>query len=230
MQIYKNLTLIGTSHISIESVNTIKKQIQENKPDLICLELDKNRFYALVQNKRSRPGLKDIKAIGVKGFLFLIIGGYVERKLGKRVGLEPGAEMLAAIKEAQKNNIALALVDQDIQVTLKKFSKSFSNKEKWNLFKDFFNGIFRRKREVKRLGLEKLDLTKVPEHELIKRLMVEVKVRYPNFYKVLVDDRNKVMAKKISALMQLNPDKKILAIVGAGHEKEMLELIKLTAK
>ncbi|MBW3002975.1 TraB/GumN family protein [Candidatus Woesearchaeota archaeon] len=223
---YNNLTIIGTSHISIESVNTIKKEINDNKPDIICLELDKNRFYGLFQKKRKGPSLRDIKDIGVKGWLFLIIGGYVEKKLGKKVGLEPGAEMKEAIKQAQLHNIAIALVDQDIRITLKKLSKAFSAKEKWNLFKDILKGLFMRKKEIKRLGIDKLDLTKVPEQELIDRLMVEVKEKYPNFYKVLVSDRNKVMARKISALMQTNPEKKLLAVVGAGHEKEMLELIK----
>lgn len=223
---FQNLTIIGTSHISIESVKAIEKEVEANRPDLMCIELDKNRFYALLQEKRKGPGLRDIKRIGFKGFLFLIIGGYVEKNLGKKVGLEPGAEMKAAINLAQKHKIALALVDQPIEITLKKFSKTFSNKEKWNLFKDILKAIFMRKREMKRLGIKNLDLSKVPEQEIINKLMKEVKQRYPNFYKVLVEDRNKVMARKIAALMKANPDKKILAIVGAGHEQEMMELIK----
>ncbi|MEA3430727.1 MAG: TraB domain-containing protein, partial [Nanoarchaeota archaeon] len=224
---FQNLKLIGTSHISIESVNTIKKEIETSKPDIICIELDKNRFLAMMQKKKKKgPSIRDIKRIGFKGFLFLIIGGYVEKKLGKKVGLEPGAEMKEAIKLAKKHNIALALVDQPIEITLKNFSKTFSHREKWNLFKDIFKAIFMRKREMKRLGMKGFDLRKVPEKELIEKLMIEVKQKYPNFYKVLIDDRNKIMARKIATLMKKYPEKKILAIVGAGHEKEMTDLIK----
>ena len=56
--------------------------------------------------------------------------------------------------------------------------------------------------------------------------LLKVKKKYPNIYRVLVSERNKIMAKNLLILMKKEPDKKILAIIGAGHEKEMIELIK----
>jgi len=221
---YKNLSIIGTSHISIESVNEIEVFIKTQNPDIICLELDKNRFYALMQKTKRTPSIRDIKDFGLKGFIFLLIGNYVERKLGGKVGLEPGAEMHKAIELAKEKNIPLALIDQDIRITLKRLK--FTGKEKWNLIKDIFRSIFFAKSELKRLGFENIDLTKVPEQKIIDKMMIDVKIKYPNFYKTLVEDRNNFMAKKIAGLMLLKKDKKILAIVGAGHGKEMLSLIK----
>ena len=52
------------------------------------------------------------------------------------------------------------------------------------------------------------------------------KKRYPNLYKVLIEERNEIMANNLSKIMELEPDKKIVAIVGAGHEEEMIKLIK----
>ena len=74
--------------------------------------------------------------------------------------------------------------------------------------------------------LKDLDLSKVPPKDLIKKLTDELRQKYPNVHKVLVAERNTIMAKKISALMQQYPDKKIVAVIGAGHEEEMLDLIR----
>ena len=56
--------------------------------------------------------------------------------------------------------------------------------------------------------------------------MEKVRKRYPNVYKVLIEERNHVMAKNLKKIIENNKDKKILAIVGAGHEEEILKLIK----
>ena len=83
---HKNLTIIGTSHISSESVDAITKFIEEEKPEIIALELDKDRFYSIQQSKRE-AGFREIFQVGVKGYLFSLIGEYVERKLGEKVGV-----------------------------------------------------------------------------------------------------------------------------------------------
>ena len=70
------------------------------------------------------------------------------------------------------------------------------------------------------------DLRKVPEEELISKLLRQVKKRYPSLYKVLITDRNKLMASRLSYLMEKNPDKKILAIVGAGHVDGIMRMLK----
>jgi pheromone shutdown protein TraB len=69
------------------------------------------------------------------------------------------------------------------------------------------------------------DLSKVPEEKLIGKMIAEVKQRYPNIYKVLVTERNQVMAHNLTHLM-LDVPGTIVAVVGAGHGKEMLHLIK----
>ena len=79
---------------------------------------------------------------------------------------------------------------------------------------------------MRKLGIKTLDLTKVPPKTLINRLMKKVKKRYPNLYAVLVEERNIIMANNLRNLLDANPDKKIVAVVGAGHEEEMIKLIK----
>ena len=216
---YKNLKIIGTSHIAKQSLEEVEDTIKSWKPDIIALELDKRRFYGLFR-KPGKIRIYDIKRVGIKGFVFSIIGAWAEKKLGKIVGVAPGSEMKKAVRLARKNNIEIALIDQDIEITLKRFSKSLTWKEKWNFISDIFKAIFGKKKTIE------FDLTKVPSKDVIKKLVEQVKKRYPSVYMVLIEERNYVMAQNIKGIMDLHPEKKLLAIVGAGHEDDIFELIK----
>src|SRR5437870_3873068 len=95
---YKNLVFLGTSHIARQSIEEVKKSILEEKPDIIAIELDKKRMHALMSKAPKKMDLRIIVHIGLKGFIFSAFGAWAERKLGKLVGVSPGAEMKQAIK------------------------------------------------------------------------------------------------------------------------------------
>jgi pheromone shutdown protein TraB len=128
--------------------------------------------------------------------------------------------MLKAVELSKKNKIKLMVIDQDIEKTLKRFSQEFTWKEKGKIVADIFKGIIFRKKEID------FDLRTVPNKATIKKLLGKVQKRYPNLYKVLITERNEYMASKLAKIIKVNEDKKVLAIVGAGHEEEMIELIK----
>ncbi|MBI4980874.1 TraB/GumN family protein [Candidatus Woesearchaeota archaeon] len=219
------LHIIGTSHISKQSIREIKEAILLQKPDIVAVELDAERAYVLMHGEKTRLSLKDILHIGVKGFIFAKIGQILQQKLGKMVGVSPGTEMKTALEEAQKNKIPIALIDQPIKVTLKNFSKNLTWREKFRFLGDIIKGVLFPKRQLKEAGLEDFDLTKVPEKKLIAVMMKQLKQRYPNVYKTLVEDRNQYMVKKIIKLLRENSKKKILVVVGAGHKEGMEELL-----
>jgi len=231
MQSFKKLTIIGTSHISIESIKTIKNFIKNEKPDIIALELDSSRLLSLVSKKQKKA---NPFKLGFKPYLINVVGAYIEKKLGKVVGVSPGSEMKIAIRLAKKNKLRIAVIDQDIAMTLKKLSKEITLKEKLRLVSEIITAPFKkRKLLIKKLNLKnsdlgKFDLRKVPSKEFINKIMKEVKKNYPNVYRILVEERNYVMAKNLKYLMHLYPNKKILAIVGAGHEQGIFKEIKST--
>jgi len=230
MKTFQNLTLIGTSHIAQQSIQEVIQTITQQKPQIIALELDQTRFYALTHKEKRKVRFSDLPRIGLKGYLFALIGAYIQKKLGQIVKVQPGAEMLTAIKLAKKNKLKIALVDQPIEITLKRFSQELTWKEKFRFLADLFKGIFFRKREIKKYNLEKLDLTKVPEEKLIQKLIKSLKQRYPSIYKVLIKERNQVIAKNLFNLIKKNPEDNIVAVIGAGHEKDILNLIKKKAR
>ncbi|MDP7115780.1 MAG: TraB/GumN family protein [Candidatus Woesearchaeota archaeon] len=218
---YRNLTIIGTSHIAQQSLDEVKKIIEEENPSLICFELDKQRAKVILKNKPGgRIQLKDIRKIGVKGYLFSLLGGWAERKLGEHAGVKPGDEMREGLRLARIHKIPVGYIDQDIQVTLKRFSKALTWKEKWHFVVDLFKGFVLKEKKYT------FDLSKVPSKKLIKKMIQEVKKRYPNLYTVLVEERNEYMARKLVYLMKSKPNDRIVAIVGAGHEEEIIKLIK----
>lgn len=217
----EKLILVGTSHIAKESIKKVEEIILKEKPQIVALELDRRRLFALLNESTEKKGkisLRAIGKVGIKGFLFSLIGEYVEKKLGKLVGTKPGDDMKKAYEIAQKEKIRIALVDQDITITLKRLSKSITWKEKFRFLWDLIRSPFKKSKIP-------FDLNRVPSDAIIKKLVGEVKQRYPSVYRVLIEERNEIMGKNLARLMKKLPEEKIVAIIGAGHEKEIRDIV-----
>ncbi|MBI4143278.1 TraB/GumN family protein [Candidatus Woesearchaeota archaeon] len=217
---HKNLIFLGTSHIARQSLDEVKKLMEDEKPDIIALELDRKRLNALMADEKGKIQIRNMRRIGVKGFLFSLLGAWAEKRLGKLVGVAPGSEMKQAIIIAKKGNIKIALIDQDIEITLRRLSNSLSWKEKMNFAADIFKAMFLKGERIE------FDLSTVPSKKVIKKLTSKLKERYPNLHKVLIEERNLVIAGNIRKIMDAEPDKKILVILGAGHIDDVLNLVK----
>lgn len=215
---YKNVLLVGTSHIAEKSIETITQVFNDYRPDIVCVELDHARLHGLLTNAKPDYSLSGIKKFGFQGYLFAVIGGLLQKKLGNIAGIKPGSDMLVAVNLSKINNKELQLVDQNIEITLRRFSKTFTFKEKIRLLADIFKAPFTKK--------VSFDLRKVPEQKIILALMNQLKERYPSIYRVLIEERNVVMAKNIYNIMSRNEGKKIFVVIGAGHEEGLMKLIK----
>lgn len=220
-----NLKIVGTSHIARQSIEEIQKAVEEYQPDIIAVELDVQRAASLLHQQKTKMSLGDIAKIGVKGYVFVKLGQYVQQKLGKMVGVSPGSEMKTALELARKKGIQIAFIDQPIQITLKNFSKELTWKEKGKFLLDIIFGLLFPKKQLKKYALEKFDLHRVPEQEVIAKIINQMKKQYPSVYKTLITDRNKYMVKQLVKLLRENPEKKILAVVGAGHKEGMEKLL-----
>lgn len=224
---HNNLIVIGTSHIAQESLEHVEATIVKEDPDIICLELDSARLHGLLEKEKGvkhKVKFRDAFKVGIKGWLFALLGQWAENKMGNMVGVSPGSEMLLAYRLAKSKRKRVALIDQDIQITLKKLSKRITWKERWHFVADLFTAAVSRKKEIE------FDLSKVPSKKVIDKLVAQVKKRYPNIYDVLIKERNYYMARQLHDLMENNPEKKIVALVGAGHEEEIIGIIKKIEK
>lgn len=217
---FRNLTILGTSHIAVQSISDVKKHVLSGDYGIVCIELDMPRLASLLSRKKPKLRLRDIRRVGLRGFIFALIGGWAERKLGEKTGIKPGAEMKLAYTLAKEKCLKIFLIDQDISVTLRKISSSLTWKEKWHFVVDVFKSLVLRKQEVV------FDLASVPSEAVISRLTSKVKKRYPNLYRVLVTERNQVMASRLAQICAQNPETGVLAVMGAGHESEILSMVK----
>ena len=218
----KHLEIIGTSHIARESVEAVAQYIETKKPDIVALELDARRAHALMHDIKTKISVRLIPVVGFKGFLFLVIANFLQKRLGKLVGVQPGLEMKTALKAAVKEKAKIALIDRNLEVTIRRLSQTLSWKERLRFIADVFASPF--SKDMKEF--RNIDLRKVPSKKLIAKVMKKLRRHYPNLYKVLVEERNEHMATALVDIMNKNPDSKILAVVGAGHEDELAELVK----
>ena len=118
----REIILVGTAHVSKESVELVKRVIASEMPDCVCVELDPKRYKALSGRKRWES--LDLKEIIRKKQLStllvnLVLSSY-QKKLGMQLGVVPGSELLEATREAEKNAIPVSLCDRDVRVTLRR--------------------------------------------------------------------------------------------------------------
>ena len=211
--INEGILLIGTSHIAPLSLEYVKEGFSAFNPDIVCLEIDRSRLSSLMSEKRGVNPLAVFR-VGVGGMLFALLGNLASRILGKRTGVMPGDEMKRAFEEAVKRGKRVVLIDRDINITLKRFSKRISLGEKLRLIMDMVRGAFKPSRIP---NLKGIDLARVPEAEVVDALIAYIKKRYRGIYNVLIGERDRFMASRIADLAGENPDLRIMAVMGAGH-------------
>lgn len=212
MQLINNFKFVGTNHISTQSIQEIKQSFLNFQPAIIAVELDTQRLQSLLHpEQEGKIGLGAIRQFGVRGTLFLLLGRYAQRKLGKLVGMKPGSEMLFAANLARSNNLTLALVDRPINKTIKRLFKQLTWKEKFRFLGDVFFAPFKKKQKIA------FNISSVPGEDLITQLLKPVKKRYPTIFRVLVAERDEYMSRQLALLSKKHPEQKILVVVGAGH-------------
>lgn len=219
-----NLTVIGTSHIAEDSVSRVREAILAGaeKPAIVAVELDHARLHSLLAEEKPRFSPAMLKIMGATGFVFFIIASFLQRRLGKLIGAVPGQEMKTAVQIAQQNKIRVALIDQPLNITMGNISR-ISFREKLRLVRDLILGAAGIGTETEKV---QFDLTKTPSSRFVEMAMKKVRERYPGLYKALVADRNEHMANMLARIMKAEPESRIVAVVGAGHEKDVVRLLK----
>jgi pheromone shutdown-related protein TraB len=215
--------IVGTAHVSHASVELAESTIEELNPDAVAVELCQSRFDSLKNPDRWRNTdivkvLKEGKALLL---LFqLVLAGY-QKRLGDKLNIKPGAEMMAAVKKAESKNIPIILIDREVRTTLRRAWASLSFFTLIKLFLsslvESFLSIFR-KTDAKSIE-EEIESLKNPN--ALETMMNEFSQALPDVKEPLIDERDKYLAEKIYS----SPYNNIVAIVGAGHVPGIKKLI-----
>lgn len=211
------ITLVGTAHVSSNSVEEVKSILDKENPDMVCLELDDGRFKSKTQENSYQN--MDLKKVFKEGKTFLVLANTAlasfQKKMGNKTGSAPGEEILSAGRYAQEKNIPVSLCDREISVTFKRAwgMSNFWNKAK--LIATLISTVFDKEE------FSEEDMEELKKSDTLQEMMNELSKELPKAKEALIDERDRYLATKI---LKAEGHKKV-AVIGAGHAKGIVNTI-----
>ena len=205
----KNITLIGTAHVSRQSAELTKEVILESKPDTVCVELCETRLNSLQDQDRWR-NMDIIKIIKEKKAVLLFINmllALFQKKIADKFGIKPGQEMINAIEAAEEVNAQIVPADREIRISLIRVWRGMGF---WEKFKFMSSIIFSFGSTD---NIKEEDIEKMKEVDIIQTILNDVKKTHPIMGEVLINERDQFLAENIRTA----PGENIVAVVGAAH-------------
>ncbi len=214
----KRVILVGTAHISQDSIEEVRQVIEEEKPDAVCVELCQSR-YDSIKNAEKWKNMDIVKVIkeGKAPMLManLILSAF-QKRMGDKLGVKPGAEMMAAIVSAEEAGADIVLADRDMATTLKRAWGNLSFWEKTKLLFQILLGIFDAPE------ISKDDVEELKQVDVLTEAIESMAKEFPGVKSVLIDERDEYLAAKIAE----TDSETIVAVVGAGHVPGIKKKIK----
>ncbi len=206
------ITLVGTAHVSAESVAEVREVIARVKPAVVAVELDENRKRAIVDKKRfEETPITDLLRGGKSSFILAqsLLASY-QRRMGAKYGVEPGAEMVAALQAADASGTKVALVDRDIGITLRRAYAKMGLGEKIRLVWELMKSL------VGAGDDEEMEVDEILQEDVLTTMMGELSRMAPTVADVLIHERDAYLAAHIHKAAR---DGHVVAVLGAGHLK-----------
>ena len=206
----KEIILIGTAHVSKESSELVRRVVEEERPDSICIELDDKR-YENIKNPNAWENTDIVKVIKSKkvGFMLanLALSSY-QKKLAKQLDAPVGGEMLQGMKSAEEIGATLVLADRDIQTTFLRVWRKLGFVEKMKLLYTLFFSFEDTEEE-----LTEEDLKKLMEDDMLESVLSSMRKEFPKIGDILIGERDQHLAAKIKSA----PGAKVVAVLGGAH-------------
>jgi pheromone shutdown-related protein TraB len=205
----RTFILVGTAHISRESAELVRRVIETERPDRVCIELDERRHAALANRQRFEA--LDLKAIirtrQLAPLLINLVLAAYQRQLGGALGVMPGSELLAAAETAAQLGVPVDLCDRDVRVTLRRAWAALSLWRKAELIGALTVSL------LETPTLNEDDLRELRQQDALSRLMAELGAAFPTLKTVLIDERDAYLAERL----RRSTGDTVVAVVGAGH-------------
>lgn len=197
------ITIVGVGHVF-----DIKDQVREivigQMPGAVAVELDPSRYYAIQhpQAPRNLPPTYRILS-------------HFQKRLAKDFGGELGSEMISAIDAAKEIGVEALLIDADASTLFNQIWKEMPLKERVLLFFSAITSLFASKKKVEE------ELERFSENE--EAYLDQFGASFPTLKKVLIDDRNRLMAARLADAEAKHGS--VVAIVGDGHVEGISALL-----
>jgi pheromone shutdown-related protein TraB len=212
--------LLGTAHVSRTSAEAVERLLDSGQYDAVAIELCDSRHRALQDQDQWRNlNLFSLLREGKAGMMMasLALSAY-QRRIAEQFGIEPGAEMKAAMASAERHGLPVQLIDRDIGITLRRASRRLGWWKRWVMINGLIVSLFSREE------ISEEDIEKLKEGDLLTQTFSEFSEASPELYDALIAERDRFMAAR---LVQENPEngndgdeprpRRVLAVLGAGH-------------
>lgn len=218
----REFIIVGTAHISRQSADLVKEVIEKEKPDVVCVELDEKRLKALSEKNRweNLDLRKIIKEKQLSTLIVNLVLSSYQKKLGEKLGVSPGTELLEAVQTANEKNIPIELCDREVRITLRRAWHSMNLWQKSKFLAGGLGGLF----EKQELTEEKL--AELRNKDVLSEMMDELGKAMPVLKKIIIDERDQYIAQR----MKDSNGKKIVSVVGAGHVKGIKKFLESNEK
>lgn len=205
----KEIVLVGTAHVSQASVDLVRATIAAERPDTVCVELCEARYQSLTQPQQWQETdlVRAIREKRAPLLLSNLLLASFQKRIGDKLGVRPGAEILAAVEAAGTIGAEIRVADRNIRTTLVRA---------WRML-----GLWRKIKLMGQVAFSLTDMEEVDEAEieklknrdLLDALLDEMGTSLPELRRVLIDERDRYLLSNIRSA----PGSKIVAVVGAGH-------------
>ena len=205
----KTVILVGTAHVSRESVDLVASVIEAEQPDTVAVELCPSRYQSMIK-KRQWQDMDIIRVIKEKkAFLLLsnLMLASFQKRIAAQLDITPGAEMAQAVESANAAGAQIHLADRDIRTTL---SRTWRSMGFWGKIKVFYQLLLS---AVEVEDITEEDIEKMKQQDMLESLLDEVGQALPAVRKILIDERDRYLCERIRSA----PGSTIVAVVGAGH-------------
>jgi len=209
------VTILGTAHVSRASADQVRTLLATGTYDAVAVELCPSRHNALVNpDSLAKMDLFQVIRTGKATMVAasLALGAYQQR-LAEQFGIEPGAEMRAAINSAKQYGLPVLLIDREIGTTLKRVYRNVPWWRRLNLFAGLLASVVTHE-EVSEEEIERLK-----EGDVLETTFAQFADQESDLYEPLIDERDRYMAARLQTEAEPGSYQHILAVVGAGHLK-----------
>lgn len=210
------ITLLGTAHVSRTSAEVVKQMIASGDHDSVAIELDAGRLAAITDTDAyAKTDLMQVLRSGRAGVLAVNLAlGAFQQRLADQFGIEPGAEMRAAVAGAKEHGLPLVLIDRDIGVTLRRLYASVGWWQRMVLLSGLLASTFTNEK------IDEEEIEKLKEGDILEATFSEFAERSERLYRPLIAERDEYMSIKLQQhALTAASGHRVLAIVGAGHLK-----------
>jgi pheromone shutdown-related protein TraB len=211
----RDIILIGTAHVSRESAGLVERVINEEKPDVVCVELCSSRYEAIRQKDKWQETdiVRVIREKQTSLLLSQLLMVSFQRKIARKFNIRPGEEMLRAINKAEETGADLVLADREIRITLLRAWRKMGFLTRMKVIPDMILSLFIAGQ------ITEEDIENLKKYDMLELALQTMEEKLPDLKTILIDERDQYLSHSIAHA----PGHKIVAVVGAGHIPGIIE-------